>query len=107
MKSVPVNEKIGRDDLFSSQNRIAGLLLKWPENKEKFEKTLKGISFANIGTVNDSGKLEVFGLNGKKVVSELINDLKEACSSRCAGKIGGYCLVSLLGGDLIYRKQVL
>ena len=79
MKSVPVNEKIGRDDfiLFSESNSRF-IVEVAPENKEKFEKTLKGISFANIGTVNDSGKLEVFGLNGKKVVSELINDLKEA-----------------------------
>jgi len=79
MKLVPVNEKIGRDDfiLFSESNSRF-IVEVAPENKEKFEKTLKGISFANIGTVNDSGKLEVFGLNGKKVVSELINDLKEA-----------------------------
>ena len=79
MKSMPVNEKIGRDDfiLFSESNSRFVVEIA-PENKDKFEKTLQGVSFANIGTTNDSGKLEVFGLTGKKVVSELINDLKEA-----------------------------
>jgi hypothetical protein len=39
---------------------------------------LKGVSFANIGTTNDTGKFEVTGSNGKKIVSETIGDLKEA-----------------------------
>ena len=79
MKSIPVNEKIGRDDfiLFSESNSRF-IVEVAPENKDKFEKTLKGVSFANIGTTNETGKLEVFGLTGKRVVSELISDLKEA-----------------------------
>ena len=79
VKAIPVAEKITRDDfiLFSESNSrfIVEVAL---ENKDKFEKTLQGVSFANIGTTNETGKLEVFGLTGKKVVSELINDLKEA-----------------------------
>jgi phosphoribosylformylglycinamidine synthase len=79
LKSVPLSEKLERDDfiLFSESNSRFIVEIA-PENKEKFEKTLKGVSFANIGTVNDSGKLEVLGLTGKKIVSESINDLKEA-----------------------------
>jgi phosphoribosylformylglycinamidine synthase len=79
LKSVPLSEKLERDDfiLFSESNSRFIVEIA-PENKEKFEKTLKGISFANIGTVNGSGKLEVLGLTGKKIVSESINDLKEA-----------------------------
>ena len=79
MKSVPLAEKIDRDDfiLFSESNSRF-IVEVAPENKEKFEKTMQGVSFANIGTTNDTGKLEVFGLTGKKIVSESINDLKEA-----------------------------
>jgi phosphoribosylformylglycinamidine synthase len=49
-----------------------------PENKEKFEKMLNGVVFANIGTTNDTNNLEISGLNGKKIVNEAISDLKEA-----------------------------
>ena len=79
MKSIPVNEKIGRDDfiLFSESNSRFVVEVA-PENKDKFEKTLKGVIFANIGTTNDTGRLEVFSLTGKKVINETISDLKEA-----------------------------
>ena len=79
IKSVPLSEKITRDDfiLFSESNSRFIVEIA-PQNKEKFEKTLQGVSFANIGTTNNSNKLEVFGLSGKKVVSESISDLKEA-----------------------------
>jgi phosphoribosylformylglycinamidine synthase len=79
LKSVPVSEKFTRDDfiLFSESNSrfIVEVAAK---DKEKFEKTLKDVSFANIGTTNDTGKFEVTGSNGKKLVSETIGDLKEA-----------------------------
>jgi phosphoribosylformylglycinamidine synthase len=79
LKEIPVTGKIGRDDfiLFSESNSrfIVEVI---PENKDKFEKTMKGVSFANIGTVNNAAKLEMAGLNGKKIVSESIYDLKEA-----------------------------
>ena len=78
MKSVPLTEKIARDDfiLFSESNSRF-IVEVAPANKEKFEKIMQGVCFANIGTTNDTGKLEVFSLVGKKVVSESINDLKE------------------------------
>ena len=78
IKSVPLSEKITRDDfiLFSESNSRFIVEIA-PQNKEKFEKTLQGVSFANIGTTNNSNKLEAFGLSGKKVVSESISDLKE------------------------------
>jgi phosphoribosylformylglycinamidine synthase len=79
IKSIPLAEKISRDDfiLFSESNSRFVVEIA-PENKDKFEKTLRGVSFASIGTTNETGKLEVFGLTGKRVVSELISDLKEA-----------------------------
>ena len=79
LKSVPVSGKITRDDfiLFSESNSrfIVEVAAK---DKEKFEKTLKGVIFASIGTTSDTGKFEISGSNGKKLVSEPIGDLKEA-----------------------------
>jgi phosphoribosylformylglycinamidine synthase len=79
LKSVPVSEKITRNDfiLFSESNSRF-IVEVAPENKDKFEKTLKGVIFAGIGTTNDTEKLTVTGSNGKKIVSETIGDLKEA-----------------------------
>jgi len=39
---------------------------------------MQGTVFAAIGTVNGTDKLNVSGLNGKKILSESISDLKEA-----------------------------
>ncbi len=79
VKLVPVTEKINRDDfvLFSESNSrfIAEVA---PENKAKFEKIMQGTIFAAIGTINDTGKLDILGLNGKNVLDESINELKEA-----------------------------
>jgi phosphoribosylformylglycinamidine synthase len=79
LKSVPVSEKITRNDfiLFSESNSRF-IVEVAPENKEKFEKTLKGVIFANIGETNNTGKFEVTGSNGKNIVRETIGDLKEA-----------------------------
>jgi phosphoribosylformylglycinamidine synthase len=79
LKSVPVSEKITRNDfiLFSESNSRF-IVEVAPENKDKFEKTLKGVTYGNIGTTNDTGKFEVTGSNGKKIISETIGDLKEA-----------------------------
>ena len=77
--SIPVAEKISRNDfiLFSESNSRF-IVEVMPENKDKFEKIMQGVCFANIGKTNVTDKLEVFGLTGNKVVNELINDLKEA-----------------------------
>jgi phosphoribosylformylglycinamidine synthase len=79
VKLIPVSGKISRDDfiLFSESNSRF-IVEVTPENKDKFEKIMQGVSFANIGTVNNTEKLEISGLNGKKIVSESIYDLKEA-----------------------------
>jgi phosphoribosylformylglycinamidine synthase len=79
LKAVPVAEKFTRDDfiLFSESNSrfIVEIAAK---DKDKFEKTLKGVIFANIGSTNATGKFEVTGSNGKNIVRETIGDLKEA-----------------------------
>lgn len=79
LKTVPLGEKISRDDyvLFSESNSrfIAEVR---PENAVEFEKTMKDTVIAKIGQVNNSGKMEVTGLEGKPIMKAGIADLKEA-----------------------------
>jgi len=79
LESVPLGESINRDDfiLFSESNSRF-LVQVEPEKKDKFEETMKGTSFSAIGQVSDSEVLEIYGLNGNRVVAESIGDLKEA-----------------------------
>ncbi|MDO8568423.1 MAG: phosphoribosylformylglycinamidine synthase subunit PurL, partial [Dehalococcoidales bacterium] len=79
LKSVPLGESIERDDfiLFSESNSRFIVEVP-PEKKAKFEKTLQGTSFALIGRVTDSNKLEIKGMTGNKIVDAALSDLKEA-----------------------------
>jgi phosphoribosylformylglycinamidine synthase len=79
LKSVPLGEPIARDDfiLFSESNSRF-LVEVAPENKDEFERTMQGTSFALIGEVTDSGILEIYGIKGRKIVALPINELKEA-----------------------------
>jgi phosphoribosylformylglycinamidine synthase len=79
LRSVPLGEPMDRDDfiLFSESNSRF-LVEVAPEQKDEFEKTMYGTSFAAIGEVTDSDKLEIFGLNGSSVVAISTGELKEA-----------------------------
>jgi len=79
LKAVPVGEPIDRDDyiLFSESNSRF-LVEVAPENRGEFEEAMKGISVAHIGQVTDSEVLEVYGVDGRKVVVASLSDLKEA-----------------------------
>ncbi|MBA7623474.1 Phosphoribosylformylglycinamidine synthase subunit PurL [subsurface metagenome] len=79
LKSVPLGELIDRDDfiLFSESNSRF-LVEVAPENKDEFERVMRGTSFAAIGQVTDSEVLEVYGIKGRKIVNVAINELKEA-----------------------------
>jgi phosphoribosylformylglycinamidine synthase len=79
LKYVPLAENIERDDfiLFSESNTRFLAEVK-PEDKQAFEKTLKGVVFAEIGQVIKVKKLEVIGRNGKAIVKADIEELKEA-----------------------------
>jgi phosphoribosylformylglycinamidine synthase II len=79
LKDVPLGEPIDRDDfiLFSESNtRFLAEIA--PENKKDFEKAMSGVPFAEIGRVTDNNKFEVFGLDGKVVLTAGIAELKEA-----------------------------
>ena len=79
LKDVPLAESIERDDfiLFSESN-TRFITEVAPEKKKDFEKAMSGIDFAEIGQVTDNKKFEVYGRNGKVVLSASINELKEA-----------------------------
>ena len=78
LKEVPLGETIDRDDfiLFSESNSRF-LVEVTPENRDEFERIMKGTSFAAIGQVTGSEILEIYGLKGRKVLASL-GDLKEA-----------------------------
>ncbi|MCJ7743920.1 MAG: phosphoribosylformylglycinamidine synthase subunit PurL [Dehalococcoidales bacterium] len=79
LQTVPQGESIDRDDfvLFSESNSRF-LVEVAPENKDEFEAIMSGTSCAAIGRVTDTEALEIYGLDGKKVVSASLTDLKEA-----------------------------
>jgi phosphoribosylformylglycinamidine synthase II len=79
LKNIPLGEAMDRDDyiLFSESN-TRFLVEVDPKNKNKFEKALSGVAFAEIGRVTKSRKLEVYGLRGGIILSADIDELKEA-----------------------------
>jgi len=79
LKSVPLGEPIDRDDfiLFSESNsRFLAEIA--PEDKAEFEKIMNGISLAAIGQVTDGEALEIYGMDGGKVLAVSLDELKEA-----------------------------
>jgi phosphoribosylformylglycinamidine (FGAM) synthase-like enzyme len=79
LENVPLGESVDRDDfiLFSESN-TRFLVEIDPKNKKGFENTLSGVAFAEIGSVIDDKKLEVYGSKGDIVLSADISELKEA-----------------------------
>jgi phosphoribosylformylglycinamidine synthase len=79
LESVPLGEPISRDDyiLFSESNSRF-LVEVAPENKAEFENIMDATSTTAIGQVNDSDALEIYGLNGKRILSKSLGELKEA-----------------------------
>ena len=79
LESVPLGEPIDRDDfiLFSESNSRFIVEVR-QENKDEFEEIMGNVSLAAIGEVNDSKVLEIYGLDGRKIVNKSISELKEA-----------------------------
>jgi phosphoribosylformylglycinamidine synthase len=79
LKSIPLGEPMDRDDfiLFSESNSRF-LVEVAPENKGDFDQIMGSTSLAAIGQVTDSELLEIYGVDGRRVVMASINELKEA-----------------------------
>jgi phosphoribosylformylglycinamidine synthase subunit PurSL len=79
LKTVPRVGPLYRDDyvLFSESNSRF-LVEVAPADEAKFMEAMEGVPMAPIGHVNQDELFEVFGLNGEKVISTPISELKEA-----------------------------
>jgi len=77
--SVPLGKPIERDDfiLFSESNSRF-LVEVVPDSQVEFEKIMDGTSLANIGQVTDGEVLEIYGVDGRKVLAVSLGELKEA-----------------------------
>jgi len=79
LKEVPLGETIDRDDfiLFSESNSrfLVEVAL---ENQAEFERVMSGITLANVGRVTDSEKLEIYGVEGKEILTASLGELKES-----------------------------
>jgi phosphoribosylformylglycinamidine synthase len=79
LEQVPLGETMNRNDyvLFSESN-TRFLVEVAPRDKPQFERMMTGVDFAVIGHVTNKGKLEIYGLDGKMMLSVPISELKEA-----------------------------
>ena len=79
LKSIPLGEPIDRDDyiLFSESN-TRFLVEVAPEKRDEFFEMMDGIKLAAIGQVTDSNILEIYGLDGRRIIAISLHDLKEA-----------------------------
>lgn len=79
LEDVPLGEPVARDDfiLFSESNsRFLAEVA--PESKAEFDEIMSGTDFAVIGRVSDAEMLEVYALNGGKVVAASVGEAKRA-----------------------------
>ncbi|MBA7713319.1 Phosphoribosylformylglycinamidine synthase subunit PurL [subsurface metagenome] len=79
LESIPLGELMNRDDfiLFSESNSRF-LVEVAPESQADFEKIMGGVGLSDIGQVTDSEVLEIYGLDGSRIVKKSISELKEA-----------------------------
>jgi len=79
LDKVPLGEPITRNDaiLFSESN-TRFLVEVAPDDSQRFEQAMAGVEFAAIGQVTKSDRFEVYGIDGEKVVSAPLAELKEA-----------------------------
>jgi len=79
LDKVPLGEPISRNDtLLFSESNTRFLVEVAPEDSQRFEQAMAEVEFAAIGQVTKSDKLEVYGINGERVVSTPLAELKEA-----------------------------
>jgi phosphoribosylformylglycinamidine synthase II len=76
---VPLGEAINRDDyvLFSESN-TRFLAEVAPNDKQQFEDMMADVDFGAIGQITSKKRFEVYGLNGKIMLSASIDELREA-----------------------------
>jgi len=79
LEFIPLGEPIDRNDLvLFSESNSRFLVEVSPDRRTEFETVMNGQEMAIIGRFTDVKILEIFGLNGKKVIDTPISKLKEA-----------------------------
>jgi len=79
LERIPLGEPIERDDLiFFSESNSRFLVEVAPESKHEFEEIMSTTNLAIIGRVSDSEMLEIYGVNGRKIVAKSVGELKRA-----------------------------
>ena len=81
LKKVPTENLRDNDKILYSESASRFAVTVSPENKERFEKMLKGNIFSKIGYVENNEILRIKGVNKKIIIQENIYKLKEAWQS--------------------------
>jgi phosphoribosylformylglycinamidine synthase II len=79
LDKVPLGETIARNDtIFFSESNTRFLVEVAPEDSRRFVQAMKGVECAAIGQVVKNATFQVYGINGERVVSIALVELKEA-----------------------------
>ena len=78
LRSVPYRGKRRDDYILFSETASRFVVTIHPEDKSKFEKIMAGNITGLIGAVTNGDLLQMTGLDGKMIIKEKINKLKEA-----------------------------
>jgi phosphoribosylformylglycinamidine synthase len=78
---VPASGMVRNDYILFSETQSRFVATVAPEKKDRFEKCLQGNVFARIGTVLESPRFIVKGLQGRTVIDSDIYELKQAWQS--------------------------
>jgi phosphoribosylformylglycinamidine synthase len=78
LKDVPYHGKKRNDYILFSETASRFVVTIHPQDQSKFEKIMAGNVIGEIGFVVSGGLFQITGLNGKLIIKEKINKLKEA-----------------------------
>ncbi|MBP1711290.1 MAG: phosphoribosylformylglycinamidine synthase, partial [Deltaproteobacteria bacterium] len=78
LKDVPYRGKRRNDYVLFSETASRFVVTIHPKDQNRFEKIMAGNVFSEIGFVSADGLFEVAGINGRPIVKDNINKLKEA-----------------------------
>jgi phosphoribosylformylglycinamidine synthase len=78
LKGVPYRGKKRNDYILFSETASRFVVTIHPKDKSRFEKIMAGNIMSEIGFVSNDRLFQVTGLNGKLILKEKINKLKEA-----------------------------
>ena len=78
LSNVPYRGKKRNDYILFSETASRFVVTIHPQDKVKFEKIMAGNIVSEIGFVSADRLFQITGLNGKLIIKEKINKLKEA-----------------------------